>query len=85
MDTVTESAMAIAISEFGAVPTVGNVLCGHLGGGKGILIEPIDRVRDEASVMKRRAAETKMLHRLGIRQFCETDSDAQSAASQKNS
>ncbi|MBQ7059577.1 MAG: YqeG family HAD IIIA-type phosphatase [Firmicutes bacterium] len=62
-----------------------DVLCGHLGGGKGILIEPIDRVRDEASVMKRRAAETKMLHRLGIRQFCETDSDAQSAASQKNS
>ena len=57
-----------------------DVLCGHLGGGKGILVEPIDRVRDEASVLKRRPAEKKMLHRLGITLFSE-----EPAGQEKNS
>ncbi|MBQ1368086.1 MAG: YqeG family HAD IIIA-type phosphatase [Firmicutes bacterium] len=48
-----------------------DVLCGHLGGGKGILIEPIDRVKDEASVLKRRPAEKKVLNKLGIELFCD--------------
>ncbi|MBO6159606.1 MAG: YqeG family HAD IIIA-type phosphatase [Firmicutes bacterium] len=48
-----------------------DVLCGHLAGGMGILSEPIDRVRDEASVMKRRSAEVKALHKRGIRLFFE--------------
>ena len=39
----------------------------------------------EASVMKRRAAETKVLNRLGIRQFCEEDGAIETAGHQKNS
>lgn len=44
-----------------------DVWCGHRLGGKGILIEPIDRVRDEASVSKRRPKELEVLTKLGIK------------------
>ena len=48
-----------------------DVWCGHRLRGQGILIEPIDRVRDEASVSKRRPKEKEILNRLGITLFCD--------------
>ena len=48
-----------------------DVWCGHRLRGQGILIEPIDRVRDEASVSKRRPKEKEILNRLGITLCCD--------------